>query len=318
MVDFLVMVNKFLVSTLTVGTIYLLATLGEIIAERSGVVNLGLEGLMEIGATVGIIVALLTGSPWIGFLAAMAVAALIASIHAFATVTLKLNQFASGLAIYIFGLGIGVTLREYARSAYAPLLLKIPEVRLYPIEVPVLKDIPIIGALFSVNVMVYISIVLCIVLWFILFKTRVGLNIRSVGENPAAADAAGINVFRIRYYCVIIGGAFAGVAGAYLMLGHTPQIMGAPIILGRGWIAIALVIFAFWNPIRALFGAFLFGGLELAYYWLQSITTLRSYIPLLVAIPHVTAIVLLTIMSIEALRKRIGAPAALGIPYSRE
>lgn len=296
----------------------MIATLGEIVAERSGVVNLGLEGLMEIGATVGIIVALLTVNPWIGFLAAMGVSALIACIHAFTTVTLRLNQFASGLAIYILGLGIGIMLREHARSMYAPLLLKIPEVRLYPIEVPILKDIPIVGVLFNVNIVVYIGILLSVILWFILFKTRIGLNIRSVGENPAAADAAGINVFKVRYYCVIFGGALAGAAGAYLMLGHTPQIMGAPIILGRGWIAIALVIFSFWNPLRALFGAFLFGGLELAYYWLQSITIFRSYVPLLVAVPHITAIILLTIMSIEALRRRLGAPAALGIPYSRE
>ncbi|HIQ03344.1 MAG TPA: ABC transporter permease [Desulfurococcales archaeon] len=313
-----ILINKFLTSTLIVGTIYLIATLGEVVAERSGVVNLGLEGLMEIGATIGIIVALLTVNPWIGFLAAMGTCALVACIHAFVTVTLRLNQFASGLAIYILGLGLGVMLREYARSVYAPLLLKIPEVRLYPIGVPILKDIPIIGALFNVNIMVYVGIALSIILWFILFKTRIGLNIRSVGENPAAADAAGINVFRVRYYCVIFGGAMAGIAGAYLMLGHTPQIMGAPIVLGRGWIAIALVIFSFWNPIRALFGAFLFGGLELAYYWLQSIAIFRSYVPLLIAIPHITAIILLTIMSIEALRKRLGAPAALGIPYSRE
>ena len=313
-----ILINKFLTSTLIVGTIYLMATLGEVVAERSGVVNLGLEGLMEIGATIGIIVALLTVNPWIGFLAAMGTCALVACIHAFVTVTLRLNQFASGLAIYILGLGLGVMLREYARSVYAPLLLKIPEVRLYPIGVPILKDIPIIGALFNVNIMVYVGIALSIILWFILFKTRIGLNIRSVGENPAAADAAGINVFRVRYYCVIFGGAMAGIAGAYLMLGHTPQIMGAPIVLGRGWIAIALVIFSFWNPIRALFGAFLFGGLELAYYWLQSIAIFRSYVPLLIAIPHITAIILLTIMSIEALRKRLGAPAALGIPYSRE
>jgi len=313
-----ILINKFLTSTLIVGTIYLIATLGEVVAERSGVVNLGLEGLMEIGATIGIIVALLTVNPWIGFLAAMGTCALVACIHAFVTVTLRLNQFASGLAIYILGLGLGVMLREYARSVYAPLLLKIPEVRLYPIGVPILKDIPIIGALFNVNIMVYVGIALSIILWFILFKTRIGLNIRSVGENPAAADAAGINVFRVRYYCVIFGGAMAGIAGAYLMLGHTPQIMGAPIVLGRGWIAIALVIFSFWNPIRALFGAFLFGGLELAYYWLQSIAIFRSYVPLLIAVPHITAIILLTIMSIEALRKRLGAPAALGIPYSRE
>ncbi|OYT44415.1 MAG: ABC transporter permease [Desulfurococcales archaeon ex4484_42] len=314
----LMIINKILVSTLTVGTIYLIATLGEILAERSGVVNLGVEGLMEIGATVGILVALLTENALLGFSSAFVIAAIIAAIHAFTSVTLKLNQFASGLAIYIFGLGIAITVRECARSAYAHLLLKISKVRLYPIRVPGLSDIPVIGAFFNVNVMVYIAIVMAVIMWFILFKTSMGLSIRSVGENPAAADAAGINVYRVRYLCVIIGGGFAGLAGAYLMLGHTAQVMGAPIILGRGWIAIALVIFSFWNPLRALLGAYLFGGLEVAYYWLQSIPALRSYIPLLVAIPHTAAIILLTLMSIEALRKRIGAPAALGVPYSRE
>ena len=316
----LTMINQFLIGALTVGTIYLIATLGEILAERSGVVNLGLEGLMEVGATVGIIVAIFTENPWLGFITAFATAAALSVIHAFACVTLKLNQFASGLALYIFGLGIGITFRGYVRDVMLgpKELMKIPKIRLYPIKIPVISDIPIIGALFSLNIMAYVAFALGILLWFILFRTRIGLNIRSVGENPAAADAAGINVFRVRYLAVVIGGGMAGLAGAYLMLGHTPQIMGAPIILGRGWIAIALVIFSFWNPLRALLGAYLFGGLEIAYFWLQGMEMFRGVIPLLKAVPHASAIILLTIMSIEALRRRIGAPEALGRPYSRE
>ncbi len=316
----LTMINQFLIGALTVGTIYLIATLGEVLAERSGIVNLGLEGLMEVGATVGIIVAIFTENPWLGFLTAFITAAIISVIHAFACITLKLNQFASGLALYIFGLGIGITFRGYARDVMLgpKELMKIPKIRLYPVKIPLLGDLPVIGALFSLNVMAYFAVILSIVFWFILFRTRIGLDIRSVGENPAAADAAGINVFRLRYIAVIIGGGMAGLSGAYLMLAHTPQIMGAPIILGRGWIAIALVIFSFWNPLRALLGAYLFGGLEIAYFWLQGIEIFKGVIPLLKAVPHVSAIILLTIMSIEALRRRIGAPEALGKPYSRE
>lgn len=316
----LTMINQFLIGALTVGTIYLIATLGEILAERSGIVNLGLEGLMEVGATVGIIVAIFTENPWLGFLTAFITAAIISVIHAFACITLKLNQFASGLALYIFGLGIGITFRGYARDVMLgpKELMKIPKIRLYPLKIPLLSDLPIIGALFSLNAMAYFAVILSIVFWFVLFKTRIGLNIRSVGENPAAADAAGINVFRLRYMAVIIGGGMAGLSGAYLILAHTPQIMGAPIILGRGWIAIALVIFSFWNPLRALLGAYLFGGLEIAYFWLQGIEAFKGVIPLLKAVPHASAIILLTIMSVEALRKRIGAPEALGKPYSRE
>lgn len=316
----LTIINQFLIGALTVGTIYLIATLGEVLAERSGIVNLGLEGLMEVGATVGIIVAIFTENPWLGFLVAFITAAIISMIHAFACVTLKLNQFASGLALYIFGLGIGITFRGYARDVMLgpKELMKIPKIRLYPVKIPFLGDLPVIGALFSLNVMAYFAAILSVVFWFILFRTRIGLNIRSVGENPAAADAAGINVFRLRYIAVVIGGGMAGLSGAYLMLAHTPQIMGAPIILGRGWIAIALVIFSFWNPLRALLGAYLFGGLEIAYFWLQGIEVFKGVIPLLKAVPHASAIILLTIMSIEALRRRIGAPEALGKPYSRE
>lgn len=310
--------NLFVIQALTVGTVYLLATLGEVLTERAGIVNLGLEGLMEVGATVAIIVALITENPWLGFLAAFAAAAALSTIHAFSSITLKLNQFASGLALYIFGVGIGVTFRGYARDVMLSpeMLLKISKVRIASIRIPGLSDIPIIGALFSLDPMAYFAIGFGIFLWFLLFKTRIGLNIRSVGENPAAADAAGINIFRLRYLTTIIGGGLAGVAGGYLMLKISAQIVGEVLILGRGWIAIALVIFAFWHPLRALLGAFLFGGLESAYYWLQGY--LGGATVLFKAVPHISAIIILTIMSIEALRKRIGAPEALGKPYSRE
>lgn len=313
-------VNLFLVGALTVGTVYLLATLGEILAERSGVVNLGLEGVMELGATTAIIVALASGSPLIGLAAAFLVASAVTLIHAFTSITLGINQFASGLALYIFGLGLGVTVRGYARDVMMDpkMLMQIPKVKIQPVRVPYLSDLPVIGSFFSLNPLVYFSIALCVLMWLLLFKTRIGLEIRSVGENPEAADAAGVNVYRVRYVATVVGGGLAGVAGGYLILAHTVQVMGAPIILGRGWIAIALVIFSFWSPLRALLGAYLFGGLELAYYWLQGLGSLSSVIPLLKAIPHVAAIIALTIMSVEALRRRVGAPEALGKPYRRE
>ncbi len=314
-------VNLFLIQSLTIGTVYLIATLGEVLSERAGVVNLGLEGLMEVGATVAIIVALMTENAWIGLLAAFLAAAALAAIHAFTTVSLKLNQFASGLAIYIFGVGIGVTFRGYARDIILgpQALLKIPKIKaaLASIRIPGISNIPIIGSLFSLDAMVYFGIFLGLLLWFIFYKTRIGLNIRSVGENPAAADAAGVNVFRLRYITTIIGGGLAGVAGGYLIIKIATQIAGETVILGRGWIAIALVIFAFWDPLRAIIGAYLFGALEASFYWLQGYFG-GATVVMLKAVPHVSAIIILTIMSIEALRKRIGAPKALGKPYSRE
>ncbi len=314
-------VNLFLIQSLTIGTVYLIATLGEVLSERAGVVNLGLEGLMEVGATVAIIVALMTENAWIGLLAAFLAAAALAAIHAFTTVSLKLNQFASGLAIYIFGVGIGVTFRGYARDIILgpQALLKIPKIKaaLASIRIPGISNIPIIGSLFSLDAMVYFGIFLGLLLWFIFYKTRIGLNIRSVGENPAAADAAGVNVFRLRYITTIIGGGLAGVAGGYLIIKIATQIAGETVILGRGWIAIALVIFAFWDPLRAIIGAYLFGALEASFYWLQGYFG-GATVVMLKAVPHISAIIILTIMSIEALRKRIGAPEALGKPYSRE
>jgi len=315
------LINLFLIQALTIGTVYLIATLGEVLSERAGIVNLGLEGLMEIGATVAIVVALITENAWLGMLAAFVVAAALATIHAFATVSLKLNQFASGLAIYIFGVGIGITFRGYARDVILgpQALLKIPKIKatFTSIRIPGLSDIPVIGSLFSLDVMVYFGLFLGILLWFIFYRTRIGLNIRSVGENPAAADAAGINVFRLRYITTIIGGGLAGVAGGYLIMKVVTQIAGAAVILGRGWIAIALVIFAFWDPLRAIIGAYFFGALEASFYWLQGYFG-GTTVVMLKVVPHISAIIVLTIMSIEALRKRIGAPEALGKPYSRE
>jgi len=315
------LINLFLIQALTIGTVYLIATLGEVLSERAGVVNLGLEGLMEIGATVAIIVALITENAWLGILAAFVAAAALATVHAFATVSLKLNQFASGLAIYIFGVGIGVTFRGYARDVILgpQALLKIPKIKaaFTSIKIPGLSNIPVIGSLFSLDVMAYFGLFLGILLWFIFYRTRTGLNIRSVGENPAAADAAGINVFRLRYITTIIGGGLAGVAGGYLIIKIATQIAGETVILGRGWIAIALVIFAFWDPLRAIIGAYFFGALEALFYWLQGYFG-GATVVMLKAVPHISAIIILTIMSIEALRKRIGAPEALGKPYSRE
>lgn len=305
---------------MNIGTVYLIATLGEIIAERAGVVNLGVEGLMELGATTAIIVALITENPFIGLVAAFTVASILTVAHAYTSVTLGVNQFGSGLAIYIFGLGLGVTIRGYFRDVMMTpkMLMKIPKVKIQPMSIPGLSELPIVKPLLTLNPIVYLVIIASIATWLILYNTRIGLELRSVGENPEAADAAGVNVFKVRYIATVLGGGLAGVAGGYLILAHTVQIMGAPIVMGRGWIAIALVIFSFWSPLRAILGAYLFGGLEVAYYWLQGVRGVSSFLPILKATPHIAAIIALTIMSIEALRKRIGPPEALGRPYKRE
>jgi len=192
------------------GTPLLLATLGEIYAERSGVLNLGVEGMMIIGSITAFSIALITSNPWLGIILAAIAGGILALIHAFASITLRANQIVSGLAITMFGLGLsGLLGKNYVG-------LPLPS-HIRPVPIPFLSNIPVLGPfLFKHDLLVYISLILVPILWIILFKTKVGINIRSVGENPAAADALGVNVYRIRYFCVIFGGVLAGLAGAYL------------------------------------------------------------------------------------------------------
>jgi len=289
------------------GTPLLLGTLGEIYVERAGILNLGIEGMMSMGAITAFSITYLTGSIWLGMLFAAFVGILLSLIHAFVSITLRSNQVVSGLALTMFGLGLsGLIGRNY---------IGIPGKALKEIHIPGLKHIPILGQiLFQQDFLVYISIILVVILWFILFYTKVGIVIRSVGEDPSAADSIGINVYRVQYLCVMIGGALAGLAGSYLSLRLAPAWIEG-MTAGRGWIIVALTIFAMWTPSRALIGAWLFGGVEVLQFRLQPLGISPSLLGML---PYLVTIGILLIGSKETLKKKIGAPSALGVSYSRE
>jgi len=290
------------------GTPLLLGTLGEIYAERSGVLNLGIEGMMIIGAVTGFGMTLATENAWMGLAMAALVGGLLALIHAFLSITLRANQVVSGLALTMFGLGMsGLVGKRYVGT---PLPF-----RLRPVPIPVLSDLPVLGPiLFRHDPLVYVSLALVPLLWFLLFHTRLGISIRSVGESPATADALGVNVFLVRYLCVLFGGVLAGLGGAYLSVVYAPAWIEG-MTAGAGWIVIALTIFAMWSPLRALLGAYLFGGVKVLQYRLQPLGVSPNLLNML---PFVFTILVLLAGTGEVMRKRIGAPSALGIPYARE
>lgn len=292
---------------LAYGTPLLLATLGEIYAERSGVLNLGIEGMMIMGAYAAFVTAYLTRNPWVGLGVGAAVGCGFSLLHAFASITLKANQVVSGLALTLLGLGLsGVLGRAWGGR---PLPKALPEV-----SVPALSRIPILGPVFfeGHNLLVYIAILLVPIMWFILYRTRVGISIRAVGEDPATADSLGVNVKQVRYICVAIGGLLAGVAGAYLSVAYRPA-WTEGMTGGMGWIVIAITIFAFWNPAISLLGAYLFAALYHLSFRLQPWVSPE----LLQALPYVFSILVLICVSRGALQKRMGAPAALTISYTR-
>lgn len=300
-------IMDFLSLTIMAGTPLLLGTLGEIYAERAGILNLGIEGMMIMGAITGFSVTHLTGSILLGVLLAMIVGGLLSLIHAFVSISLRSNQVVSGLALTMFGLGLsGLIGRNY---------IGIPGKSLKKIPIPGLKNIPVLGRIiFQQDLLIYLSLILVPVLWFLLYRTKAGIVIRSVGEDPSAADAMGINVYLVRYFCVLLGGALAGLGGAYISLRMAPAWIEG-MTAGRGWIVVALTIFAMWNPSRALIGAYLFGGVEVLQFRLQPLGIPPSFLGML---PYLATIVVLLIGSKETLKKKMGAPAALGFPYSRE
>ncbi len=289
------------------GTTYLLGTIGEIITERSGVQNLGIEGMMIMGAVVGFGVTSTTRNVWLALAAAALIGGLVALVHAFLSITLRRNQIVSGLALTMFGVGLSGLLGK----AYVglPLPSKLPK-----FYVPLLGDLPILGPfLFRHDLLTYLSLVLVPVLWYVLFRTNFGVIIRSVGENPAAVDALGVSVEKMRYVCTFVGGVLAGLAGAYLSLSYTPA-WSEGMTVGKGWIVVGLTIFAMWGPQRALLGAYLFGGVEVLQFRLQPYGVSAS---LLATLPYIATIAALLIGASERMRKRIGAPSALGKPYIR-
>lgn len=288
----------------------LLAALGEMLSELAGVLNLGVEGMMLVGAVMGFMVAMHTANPWLGLVAAMIAGGLMALIHAFLTISLRANQVVSGLALTIFGTGLSGYIGKTLIGIPLPQTFK-------PVAIPVLSDIPILGPiLFHHDMLIYITFGLVALLWFFLFRTKTGLELRAVGENPSAADLAGIQVFAMRYACVIAGGMLAGMAGAYLSLAYAPSWL-ENMTAGRGWIAVALVIFSTWHPVKALCGGLLFGTVDVLGFHMQ---TFGIMIPtfFLKMLPYVITIAVLIIVTRETKTRRMAAPAALSVPYNRE
>jgi len=304
------------------GTVLLFATIGEIFSERSGVLNLGVEGMMLIGAMSGYSVALSTGNPWLGVLAAALAAGLLSQVHALITIQFQADQVVSGLALTFLGTGLSLVFGEGLSKAGAVSLLP-------TLTIPGLSAIPVLGPILFAgqSVMVYLGYLLVPLAWFIIYRTRPGLHLRAVGEFPAAADALGINVARLRYLYVFVGGTLAGLSGATISLAVSPGWFSHLTTSGQGWIAIGLVIFAQWDPLRGALGSYAFGALRRLILDIQGPTAifgLRNpfyYNPyfgfFLQMLPYAFTIVVLVIGSREAIRKRLGAPAALGLPYVR-
>jgi simple sugar transport system permease protein len=301
------LVQQVLIRALSAGTPLLLGTLGEIYSERSGILNLGIEGMMAVGAVAAFATANTTGNPWMGVLAAAAAGGLLALLHAFSTVTLKANQIVSGLALTMLGLGIsGLWGKQYVG---VPLCNKI-----FPVPVPLLSQIPIVGnAVFNQDYIFYGSVILGILLWFILYKTKAGIVIRSTGENPEASDSLGISVWAVRYACVVTGGLLAGLAGSYLSLVYIPSWVEG-MTGGRGWIVIALTVFSLWNPGRAFLGAYLFGGIYVLQYILQSYGIPPN---LLLMLPYASTILVLLVAVRSSNKKRVAPPASLCLPFDK-
>jgi simple sugar transport system permease protein len=308
-----------LASAVVYGTPLLYAALGELLAERSGVLNLGVEGMMLVGAVMGFwAVQRIDASTPVVLAAAVGIAALagatMALIHAFLVVTLRANQIVSGLALTIFAGAAGLSsyLGNDLKLADAP-----ARTSFHAVAPQRLQDMLLVGpVVFGQSVLVYASWACVALVALYLARTRLGLNVRAVGESPAAADAMGINVTAYRYAHTLAGGAFAGIGGACFSVSITPQWVDG-LTSGAGWIAIALVIFAFWRPGLVLVGAYLFGAFQALPFTLQArgVTIAPE---LLQALPYVMTVVVLTLVSASGARRRLGAPGGLGVPYVRE
>ena len=303
-----------LVAGIGLGTPLVFGTVGEILTERSGILNLGVQGIMLFGAVAGFWATFVTESLWLGVLAALVAGAGLSVIHAFNSVTLRVSQIVSGLALTIFGTGVAVYI---GKAGSDPLIGQPSKAIFEPIFPEALADLPIVGPLiFGHDALVYLSWVVVAAASYYLFRTRPGLTVRAVGEDPASAEAAGINVSAVRYVHVMIGGALAGLGGAYFSLALVPSWQDNPI--GQaGWISIALVILASWRPWRALWVAYLFGIAGRLNFTFQ---TLEINVPatLLDMLPFLLAIIAMIALTSGKRARFLGAPAALAIPYFRE
>jgi simple sugar transport system permease protein len=293
-------------ATLNAGTVLALAALGLLINEKAGVVNLGAEGMMLCAAIAGFACVVHTGNDWLGFAAGMGAGAVLAAIFGVLVIWLNTNQYATGLALSLFGVGFSA----FVGIGYVQ--EKLPERPSFAI--PGLADIPLVGpALFKQHPLVYVAMLLVLALIWFLYKSRTGLVLRAVGESPASAHALGYSVRRIRLAAVVAGGALCGLAGAYISVSYTPLWVEG-MVAGKGWIALALTTFATWRPARVLLGAYLFGGVTMLQFHLQGVGV-QVPSQLLTALPYIATIVVLALISRNPTWIRVNMPASLGKPF---
>jgi len=291
-----------IISTAAAATPLIYAALGELIAERAGVLNLGVEGMMLVGAVTAFIIGSTSGSLLLGYIGAMLAATLLALLFAFLTLTLQTNQVATGLALTLFGIGLSAFIGRDVAG--------LPITGLTPLNIPVLSELPIVGFLFHFDVLVYGSLILFWAVHHFLARTHAGLKLRAVGESPSVAHSIGQPVIRIRYLAVMFGGATSGIAGAYLSTALTPMWVEG-MSAGRGWIALALVVFATWKPLRVLLGAYLFGGVTVLQLYAQGF---GLHIPseILSMLPYVATVVVLVVICRDPKTILLNQPASLG------
>jgi simple sugar transport system permease protein len=291
----------------------LLAALGELVVERSGVLNLGIEGIMLVGALTAVAATLGSGSVVVGILCAIVAGMLLGLLFAVLTVTIRADHVVAGLAMVLFGDGLS------SFAGHGLVAIDVPQ-SVHALPIPLLSDIPALGPIFfNQNMLVYLSYFMAAAVWYFLYRTRPGLALRAAGEKPSAVDVVGWNVFRIRYLAVMFGAGMAGLAGAFLSVAYLNS-WAEGMTAGRGWVALALVIFAGWHPIKLLGGAYLFG---FAYILIAESQVLGGVFYLVSTyvmqmFPYLMAIVVLAVMGRRAMKRRVGAPEALALPYVRE
>lgn len=319
----------FIAAAIRVSVPLMLGCLGELLTERAGNLNLGVEGMMLMGGASGFLVAVNTDNLFLAVIAAMAVSGFGAAIYGLLTVTFRTNQVVTGLALTIFGTGFANSLGKSAAGMRTPAGVSgIFSFRIFSFDITSIQETPVLGpvvrfiylALLQHNIFVYMTILLGIAVYFYLFKTKPGLDLRTVGENPAAADAAGIRVIASKYIHVIAGGMLCGLAGLYIPLVHVGSWIDN-ITAGRGWIVVALVIFVRWDPVKAIFGSIFFGALEVLKFYLDIFPQLRNTLffnPYIIEIyPYLMTIVVLVITYASRKGRWLG-PSALGVSYFRE
>jgi ABC-type uncharacterized transport system permease subunit len=306
---------------LATGTILLFATIGEIFAERAGILNLGVEGMMLLGAMAGFSTSLASGSPWLGLVVAMLAGGILSLAHGLVTIHLQADQVVSGLSLTFLGTGLALVFGE-GLTGQNPALIP-------SFDIPLLASFPFVGPVFFENhsFLVYLGYLFIPLVWYYIYRTRPGMHLRAVGEKPEAADTLGINVYALRYLYVFVGGCLAGLAGATISLSVSPGWYSVQTTSGQGWIAVGLVIFAQWDPGRAAIGSYLFGALRRGILDLQGPRLLFGFAnPLYInsnfgfflqMTPFLLTIIALVWGSRAATKKRLGSPAALGLPYVR-